>query len=264
MKTIYPLKSKPKQKFPWRSFWAIIFLLSLFSIFYLFPNNTRSFFYASSMPFWSGRNFFLNMVSDTKEYFRTKASIISENIYLKNELDSLKLKQVDYDEILRENQKIKNIGEENLKQDRVISRVLSKPPISPYDTFVVSSGEKDGVVVGNKVYISNNTIVGIVKGVTLENSVVELFSNSGLKQEVTLTRTGTTYTIVGRGGGNFVLDVPKDTDIVWGDVFVFPDNNLSIIGNVYFIDSNSQSAFKVIYVKLPVNLFSIDWVSIER
>ncbi len=68
----------------------------------------------------------------------------------------------------------------------------------------------------------------------------------------------------GAGGGNITLEVPKDTDVLWGDVFVYPGIAPSVLGSVYYIDNNSQSAFKTVYIRVPGNLFSAQWVFVEK
>jgi len=142
--------------------------------------------------------------------------------------------------------------------------VLSKPPRSPYDTFVIDIGSEDNVSLGDRVYISDNNIIGLIKNMTPHTSLVELFSNGNLEQEATLSRTGASFVLKGLGGGNLELEVPKDTDVIWGDVFLYPRFSPSMIGSAYYIDTNSQSSFKKIFIRVPGNVFSAKYVFVEK
>ena len=155
------------------------------------------------------------------------------------------------------------MGRNETSKSRVLSRVLSKPPYSPYDTFVVDVGSNEGILQGSKVYLSDNIIIGVVKNVTSQTTLVELFSSGSLKQEAVLSRTGESFTLVGQGGANFKIEVPKDTDILWGDVFVYPNMQHYVLGSVYYIDVNSQSSFKTVYLRIPGNVFSVQYVFVE-
>jgi rod shape-determining protein MreC len=202
--------------------------------------------------------------SNIKNFFVSKSNLVSRNLILENEVLSLRLKEIDYEVLSKEYNDLKSeLGQEK-DNSRIVSRILSKPPNSPYDTFVLDSGSEEGVYFGNKVYISDNIIVGLVKNVTPHTSLVELFSKGGWKQEVTLSRTGANFVLNGLGGANFELEVPKDTDILWGDIFLYPKFSPAIVGSVYYIDIDSQNSFKKIYIRIPGNVFSSKYVFIEK
>lgn len=241
---------------------VIISTLFLFSLAYFFQNQTKTFFYTISLPIWSVSDSSLGIIQRTKEYFIFKDSLVRENLSLREEVENLKLLLVGYGEVQKENQFLKDRFTDGLKTNRILSKILSKPPRSPYDTFVIDVGASQGVSIGNKVYVSDNIIVGIVKSVTQKTSLVELFSNPGTKQDTRLSRTGSTFVLTGKGGANLILDVPKDTDIQWGDVFSYPNIDSSVIGVAYFIDTNSQSAFKTIHIRIPGNIFVSDFVEV--
>lgn len=263
MRTIYPQKSKSKGNGLLKLLLVVVFSGTFFLIIYLFPTRTRNFFYTISLPFWSVREGYISLLSDAGTYFLTKDFLESKVSDLEKEVDGLRLKVIDYDVLLKENQSLKNKFGREESSNRILSRVLSKPPVSPYDTFVVDAGSKNGVNLGNRVYVSDTIIIGVVKKVSRDTSLVELFSNGGTKQNAVLSRTGASFTLLGNGGSNFVLQVPKDVDVVWGDTFIYSNLHPSLMGSVYHIDGNTQSAFKSVYIRPPTNIFSADWVMIE-
>lgn len=260
----YLLKSKPK--YPHRI--SVIFVVVLFVLLslsaFLFPNAIRTSLYSVSRPLWSFGGLTAKSFVSVKNFFIFKSMLVDKNLFLQDELSSLRLKQIDYEILLKENQDLKTELGRRGKSNRIIANILSKPPQSPYDTFIIDVGSESGVSIGDKVYISSSIIVGLVKNVTTGTSVVQLFSTGGEKQEATLERTRTSFVLEGTGGGNFKLEVPKDTDVLWGDVFLYPVSSSSIIGSVYYIDANSQSSFKTIYLRTPVNIFSTRYVFIEK
>ena len=193
---------------------------------------------------------------------------------MQNQITTLQLKQVDYDAINKENQDLKNlfgrsngnIGIETVSgtNSRILARVLSAPPVSPYDTFVLSAGSDSGLAVGDKVYISDTILIGEIASVTGKNSTVNLFSKSGMTNSLTLSRTGAVYEVKGQGGANMSVEVPKDADILWGDVFEYPNTETSVVGSVYYIDQSAQSSFKTVYIRVPGNVFQTQWVMVDK
>ncbi|MFA5889222.1 MAG: rod shape-determining protein MreC [Candidatus Paceibacterota bacterium] len=260
----YLLKSKPEHKQRGKIISIIILFCLLISFNYLFPNFTRTTFLTISRPLWIIRGVISNPLSNIKNYFISKDSLVVENMLLKEEITNLRLKEIDYSVLSKEFGDLKNQLNRKENLSRIISRVLSKPPLSPYDTLIIDVGSLDGVFMGNRVYISDNIIVGLIKNVTPHTSLVELFSNGDREQEVTLSRTGAHFVLKGFGGANLELEVPKDTDVVLGDVFLYPKFTPAVIGIVYYIDTNSQNSFKKIYVRVSGNVFSAKYVFIEK
>lgn len=264
MKMSYLLKSKPKREYPFKTIIAILLFLTFSLLGLLFPNATRTLFYNISRPFWSISGTIVKPISIFKDFFVLKSSIISENLSLRDEIMSLRLREIDYNVISKENEDLKSELGRVSNNTTILSNVLSKPPNSLYDTFIIDVGSLHGIMLGNKVYLSNRIIIGTIASVTSYTSIVKLFSSSGEKQETTLSRTGASFEIIGKGGANFQVEVPKDTDIVFGDSFIYSGISSSIIGNVYYIDTNSQSSFKTIYLRTPGNVFSTNHVFVEK
>ena len=255
MKMSYLLKSKPKHEYRAKILSVIILFISLYILQFLFPSFTKNIIYSVSRPVWAVENKIPNPFSKFVGFFKSQNNLINQNLSLEDELSSLKLKEIDYDLLYKENQDLKNELGRGKSNNRILSRVISGPPNSPYDTFIIDIGGSN-VSVGDKVYISDNVIVGVIQNVTFKNSLVELFSTGGKKTQSILSRTGASYILIGRGGSNFELVVPKDTDVIWGDVFVYPGLSSSVIGIVSYVDTTSQSSFKTVYIKIPGNIFS--------
>ncbi len=260
----YPLKSKSKNSYRLPAILVGVLFCVLVLLSFFFPKGTRTVLYFVAKPVWVVRDVCANSFSFLTQYFVFKTSLIADNKTLQDEVTALTLKQADYDILFKENDDLKTQFGRSNDRTRVIARVLSKPPRSPYDTFVIDAGSAEGISIDNEVYLSGNVLIGTVSSVTTHTSVVSLFSTADTKQEVVLERTGASFEIVGAGGANFTLEVPKETDIMWGDVFTYPSITPSIIGSVYYIDVNSQSSFKKIYIRMPGNVFQAKYVFVQK
>jgi cell shape-determining protein MreC len=260
----YPLRSKGDKTNRTKTLIIVGVFVFLSLFIFIFPGFSRSLTTTISRPLWFVTDGLARPFTGIVDFFKFKSSLVSSNLALEDENASLKLKQVDYDAILVENQDLKNQLGRPDKATRIFSRVLSKPPKSPYDTFLIDAGKGEGVVPGSKVYLSEKIVIGTIVSTTNGSSLVTLFSNSGHKQEVILSRTGASFVLSGLGGANFNVVVPKDADILWGDTFVYPDSSGSVLGSVYYIDTNSQSSFKTIYIRIPGNAFAAKYVFVEK
>ncbi len=260
----YPLKSKPKRGNGRQIILVTVLFLIISATLFLFPNAIRSMSYGIARPFWVVGDVVSKPFTQVHDFFTFKSSLVAENNSIKDELSRLKLKEIDYDAILQENQTLKESLGRTTSGTRVLARILSKPPQSPYDTFVIDAGSSEGLTPGNKVYLSDTTIIGLVTNVTTHTSLVELFSSGNKTLQTSNSRTGATFSITGIGGANMKIEVPKDTDILWGDVFIYPGLSTSVIGSVYYIDTNSQSSFKTAYIRMPGNVFSSQSVFVEK
>ncbi len=259
----YHLKSKPKNT--GRSKFIIVvsvyILLSLIG--FLFGNTWRWAVWGVARPVWATGTFVWSPFANIKNYFTFKNNLIERNLSLEEQNATLLLKEADYELIVKENESLKSELGRQPSTRKTVAAVLSKPPRSPYDTLVIDVGSADNIVPGSKVYIGGNIIVGLVTNITPHTSLVSLFSSGGQKQDTVISRTGATFTLTGNGGQNFEVEVPKEADILWGDEFLYPGINHSIVGSVYYIDTESKGSFKTIYIRVPLNVFASEYVFVE-
>ncbi len=254
----YLLKSKPNKNINRNKIVTILVVFVLVStVFYLFSNQIKGISRTVMMPLWLVRDAAFSPFLKIANHFSFKNHLIEKNTLLQEENATLRLRSFDYEVLQKENELLKNSLGRIDNNSLVFAKVLSKPPVSPYDTLVLDIGSEGGVSIGSPVYLSDNVIVGLVKNVTLNTSLVELFSSSSQVNELSVLRTGATFSIAGKGGGNLEIEVPKDTDIIWGDVFVYPGLKTSVLGTVHYIDSTSQGSFKTVYIRLFANIFEI-------
>ena len=214
-------------------------------------------------------------LSNASAYFYSKSSLSLENEDLKSKLNDQEAISSNYNSILDENLKMKEIlGRKNEKANMILSSILSKPNQSLYDTLVIDVGIKDGITIGQRVFVLGNVPIGRIAEVSANTSKVILYSNPGEKTEVVISgkpaSTGTSLggntfmQVIGRGGGNFEMIMPRDFVLEKGTEVVLPGITPHTIGVVQTIISDPRDSFQKALLTSPVNIQELKFVEIEK
>ncbi|MFA6585756.1 MAG: rod shape-determining protein MreC [Candidatus Paceibacterota bacterium] len=204
-------------------------------------------------------------LSNVGSYFYSKSSLLSENENLKTKLNEQEARISNYNSVLDENLKIKEIlGRKNGKVDMILAGILSKPNQSLYDTLIVDSGTKNGIFVGQRVFALGNVPIGRIAEVYTNTAKIILFSNPGEKTEVVVSGKDTFMQIVGRGGGNFEMTLPRDFVLEKGTEVVLPGITPYVVGIVQTIISDPRDSFQKALLSSPVNIQELKFVEIEK
>ncbi len=204
-------------------------------------------------------------LSNTGSYFHSKSSLFLENEDLKSKLGEEEAQISNYNSILDENLKMKEIlGRKNPKVNLILAVILSKPNQSPYDTLIIDVGTNDGISVGQRVFALGNVPIGRIAEVYTNSAKVILYSNPGEQTEVVISGSGTFMQIVGRGGGNFEMILPRDFVLQNGTEVDLPDITPYIVGTVQTIISDPRDAFQKALLTSPVNIQELKFVEVEK
>lgn len=236
---------------------AVIIFVLVFSI----PWTRKALFSAGS-PLWyvkNGINSFLNINADM---FKSKLTLIKENQYLKEQIQSKEKEYAMYFLIKKENEDIKNILNRREIDNLLLSAILVKPFLSPFDTLIIDVGEDKGVVVGDKVLADGNVYIGYISEVYNSTSKVVLYSTPGQKVPVLIGENNIEKEAIGLGGGNFKVEIPREIDVKEGDSVVFPSISTNIFGVVERVDFKETSAFQSVLFKNPINISELKWVQV--
>ena len=169
-----------------------------------------------------------------------------------------------YNSILIENINLKEIlGRKNEKTAMILAAVLSKPNQSPYDTIIIDAGTKQGLKTGDVIFALGNIPIGRVSNVYPNSSKVILFSNSGEKMQVVISGKDVFMEVVGRGGGNFEMILPRDFILVKGDQVVLPGITSYVLGIVETIISDPRDPFVKALLVSPANIQELKFVQVE-
>jgi cell shape-determining protein MreC len=218
-----------------------------------------------------GNNFSLK-INDFSGFFSSKNSLYLENQNLKYKITEQNIRMSDRDTLAQENMDLKYILErKNPKTPMILSAILSKPNISPYDTLVIDVGEKDNIKVGDTVFAFGSVPIGRIAQTYSKSSKVVLFSNSGEKTEVVVSRKSLPAPAVniflealGRGGGNFEIILPRDFTLVKGDELILPGITPHVLGVVESIISDPRDPFVKALLVSPVNVQDLKFVEVAN
>jgi cell shape-determining protein MreC len=156
-------------------------------------------------------------------------------------------------ELAEKNAKLKELGiagEENKQVGNVaiIMYPLVQDITKLYSTILLSKGFKDGVDVGDYIYVRGLQPVCIVQEVYTNTSLCKLLSAGGVETEAVAEGTSTlAFVLTGRGGGTFIAHVPRDTSISIGEsVYLRSDQSMKIGEVTDVIHNNQDTSWHVV------------------
>lgn len=266
MKMSYRLRDRNAERRSYR-FKAILFAvvsLMLVGVLLLLPGTTTRLAHLAAAPFWKGGSAVSDGAETVVGYARSKSSLIEENERLRGMLDEARMELMGEQALRTENDELRTLLSIPRDREFTFAAVLAKPPVSPYDSLVIEAGSDSGIEAGAPVYTSENVILGVITEVHDKTSVVSLYSTAGTLVDVVIERSGASHTAAGAGAGNFELKVPKDLDVIVGDMLLLPGMHTKILGIVRQIESRQTDSFQKVYVKTPVNIFQLRWVAVEK
>ncbi len=216
-------------------------------------------------PVWGAHNFISGEITESLLSIQKKETLIRKLLELQDDFMAMSSIKTERDLLAEENEDLKKIVGLYRKYDfENTSRVLSRPPVVSYDTIMIDSGERDGVLVGDRVFTEGNIYLGKIKDVNNNSSLVELVSTSGVETSVRLVSSDISLTLVGRGGGAFLVNVPRDISIDKGGIFVPTFDSQFIVAEVSRVTGDAQDPTKTVIAKTPLNLNYINYVFIKR
>jgi len=213
-------------------------------------------------PIWKTKKYATDIKNNLLAGFYSKKSLVLENNRLEEELDIARFKLLDRNLLFEENLELKEMFGRDVAEYTVFANILVKPNRSLYDTFIIDVGDNAGIENGSQVVYGGNTVIGEIVEVLPKTSKVLLLSSPGELIDVVVGDGNIAATAYGRGGGNFELELPRDTEIFVGDMVTIPNIIPQVLGEVEYIESNPSNPFKKIFFKNPINVFKIKWVEV--
>ncbi len=145
----------------------------------------------------------------------------------------------------------------------ILAGVLAHPPVSPYDTLVLSAGSTAGVRKGMEVFGAGGVPLGVVETVLADFSRAVLFSAPGMSTYGWVGKASSPVTLVGEGAGTMSALMPRSANIIVGDSVFVPGPGMLPIGSVVRIDDEPSSPSVTLRIMLSQNIFSIPWVLVR-
>jgi len=193
-----------------------------------------------------------------------------QNDQLISQLQATQLKLLEQKDLLKENQLLKEAlhlkEEEGFKS--LIVKVLFTDPEGITGNIIVNRGRKDGIKEGMNVVLNDKILVGRIKEVSEDFSVVETIYRPTIKISAQDARSKTLGLVEREENGVFAFKLlPSNADITVGDLLITSIENKQfvrglMIGEISEVFKNSQSLTQTVNIKEPFRLADLDQVLI--
>jgi len=246
---------------------SVCVLLALIQ--WIFPSVLFRVAYVVSVPFAATRNFIGGEFSSLGTYLSSKESLAAQNTELENDLSTVDVKLLSMEALQTQNQELENMvaAKEGNKAAKtasaVFAAVLDRPPFSPYDTLIISSGSQNGITLGNPVFADDGTPLGAIENVFPSSAKVLLFSSPNVSTTVVVGNKKFETIARGYGGGNFGFKVPVGSEPTIGDSVYIPEFSPAAIGIVKNVLAAPTDTFANVLFSLPENISEISYVTVD-
>lgn len=241
---------------------GVMVIVVLFGVSFLYKGSS-SVVLGITRPLWSLRMAFKEKIHSYGVYFSSKKALLKEVDMLRAENTKYTLSMIDRNALNDENIKLKEILNRKKDISTLLGVVIARPGQSLYDTLIVDVGRNHNVVVGAKVFVEGETLVGYVEEVFDKTAKVVLYSAPGQTVSALSSPGDIPLSMKGRGGGNFEIELPRDVELPVGSSVVYPEIHPYILGIVGDVTFDPRDPFQTVLVSLPINIQHIKFVEIE-
>ncbi len=215
-------------------------------------------------PFWKLQNNIVGGADTFVSYFVSKHKLEVENESLRNQLMEMESRMADHTTLLQENLSLKEMFGRKISSNFILGSILVKPNRSLYDTIIIDIGLNNGIQVGNTVFAFGTTPIGTISNVSSNTSTVTLFSTSGQKTTGRIDGKNIDVELIGRGGGNFQLQIPRDVTLEPNTNILFPGITPRIIATIVKSITDARDPTQTFLLTSPVNINELNWVEVEK
>ena len=249
-----------------RKIFTTLLVLSVIMFFARGPLSTRlgGVLAFIGRPFWAVEEIVLAGVDAVQAQVKTKSSLEEENTHLRELLDSVALSAHTRNAIEDENAALKAKLGRNPEYSLTVARVLSSPPVSPYDTLLIDAGTDHGVALGMDVFSDGDWKIGQVTHVWGRSSLVTLYSAPDIELSVAVGSSSIPAVAHGIGGGNFRIILPKGVDVSENDLVSIPALAPEYLAKVKAIEKPAGSSLEALFLQLPFNVLQLKWVYVAH
>lgn len=195
-------------------------------------------------------------------FFSSRRALFEENESLKARLEEVEAKLLERDRLLAENLELKSLLGRSERGRTLLAAVIAKPGQSPYDMLILDVGENHDVTVGQKVLAYGSVIIGEIRQVSATVSKVALFTSPGEEYAGIISGKNISLKLVGRGGGNFMAELPRGVEVVKGEQVISTGLWPHLLGVVESVFVDPRDPFQKIILKSPVNAAVLNSVEI--
>lgn len=256
------LNKKKKSHTKWIVF-TVLFVVIIFFGFFVRP--LRTLFVGLTHPVVQTATSLNSVVEKTKTLPLSKYGLTQEIEKVKKENERLVGLLVDLQKEKTETGLWASLFPSHTPADFIRAPIISKPNQSPYDTFLLGVGEADGVTAGAYISINEISLLGTIDTIHgAHRSTGILFSSPNVETHARLERSNYDVILTGRGGGNMIVEVPREIETALGDRVLYPTHYNAVIGVIRDITFDDRNATKKLFITLPTNILTLDHVYIKK
>lgn len=228
--------------------------LAAFAVFIYFWPSVRSFIFPVIEPLASGYKSAKTATSilpaAVSTYFTSRAALAQKNADLENSIERLENQLAQKDALMREGDNLREAGSSTAPV--IVLYPIAEDITKLYSAILLSHGYKDGLVQGGLVYIRGMQPVCEIVEVYTSTSLCELLSKGGRVTEG-VTQGGVTLSLSGQGGGNFITDLPRASNVLVGENVYLRSNPSYKLGTVVSVKGDEQGGTEKAYIRGTYN-----------
>ncbi len=145
----------------------------------------------------------------------------------------------------------------------VLAHVVTLPNRSFYDTLTIDAGANQNIAVGQTMYGFDSIALGTVSSVEDDYATVLLFSAPGRSTSGTAVGSDVAVTLIGRGGGEYEVRIPRDVEFTVGGLIAYQTTGAEILAEIERIATDPRDPFQRLIAKAPINLQALKWVIVR-
>lgn len=201
--------------------------------------------------------------SSLPQYLRNRAELVEEIRVLNQQVADRGGDRFSVDMLIKENAELRSLlGEEG--DQRILSGIIGRPNMLPYDMVMLDRGLTDGIVVGAPVYIGDRSVIGFVQSATEFTALVTLITTPGFTSTVFVLGPDIYTTAVGIGGGQLRVGVPQGVLVKEGDLVILPAVTSGVYGSITYIENSPTQPEQFAFVSPKIPIGSLRLVSVGK
>ena len=212
-------------------------------------------------PIWNIHRTVSAYLAGSRIIFQSKKELAAENKALQKNAELLALRDIELELLRNENTRLQELLNRRPGETSIAGRVLVRPPVSPYDTFVIDVGSDAGVMRGDLV-VAEDVIVGSIVRVQGRTSLAQLFSAPGATIMVSVGSENIPVEAIGKGLGNLSARLPRDLIVKEGDFVTIPSLSTRVFAVVQELRVSPTDPFQSLLFRVPINISTLDFVEI--
>jgi cell shape-determining protein MreC len=214
-------------------------------------------------PFEVTRIWFLESSDSLPSYIRERRILVEELENLKQQVAISAGTENTLAKLQTENEQFRLLCEA-VPDERVIARVVGRPPQLPYDVLMLDRGFEHGVIEQAPVYVGSDQVIGYISRVYEKTALVTLVSTAGFESMAYIIGPNIYTYAEGMGGGMLRVSVPQGVPLTLGDTVILPAIDSGVYGAIAEITTSPTQPEQYGFVPMVNNLQSMQYVSIGR